>query len=84
VNLDLVGGDVQTNAWSALRVGGILISTVGHPSQERTTDAGARGVFFIVSPNGSELARIGELIDTGKVRSKIQRVLPLGDAKAAF
>lgn len=84
VILDLVGGDVQSNAWSAIRAGGILISTVGRPSQERATEAGARGVFFIVSPNGSELGKIGELIDTGKVRSKIQRVLPLRDAKAAF
>ncbi|MDE1852696.1 MAG: NADP-dependent oxidoreductase [Thaumarchaeota archaeon] len=85
VVLDLVGGDVQNSSWSTIRAGGIFVSTVGGPlPQEKAAAAGAKGLFFIVTPNGKELAKIAELIDSGKVVSQIQKVLPLKDAKAAF
>ena len=35
---DLVGGDTQERSWDVLKQGGILVSTLTEPSQQRAAD----------------------------------------------
>jgi NADPH:quinone reductase-like Zn-dependent oxidoreductase len=84
VVLDTIGGDTLERSWRTVRKGGVLVSIVQNVSQERAASCGVRGVFFIVEPSRSQLIEIARLIDTGKLRPVIGKVLPLEQAREAF
>lgn len=84
VVLDTVGGETLERSWGVLKKGGVLVSVVEPPAQERAAALGVRAVFFIVRPNRAQLARIGQLIDAGQVRPVIEAVLPLARARQAY
>jgi NADPH:quinone reductase-like Zn-dependent oxidoreductase len=84
VVLDTIGGDTLERSWRTLRKGGVLVSIVENISQERAAARGARGVFFIVKPSRSQLMEIVRLIDAGKLRPVIGKVVPLEQARQAF
>jgi NADPH:quinone reductase-like Zn-dependent oxidoreductase len=83
VVLDTVGGDIQQRSWNVLREGGVLVSIVAPPSAEEAERRGATGKIFASHPDGSQLARIAQLIDFGFLRPVVETVLPLSQAKRA-
>lgn len=83
VVLDLIGGDTQERSWKVLKKGGILVSTVGISSPETADRLGVQGKAFRVHPDAAQLGQMAGLIVTGKLRSVIQAVLPLSDARKA-
>lgn len=84
VVLDAVGGETLARSWGVLKKGGVLVSVVEPPSQERASALGVRALFFIVRPNHAQLTRLSELIDAGRVRPVIAGVLPLPQARQAY
>jgi NADPH:quinone reductase-like Zn-dependent oxidoreductase len=74
---DLIGGETQDRSWSVLKPGGVIVSTLSQPSQEKAREHGARGVHYMAKPNAAELAEIGGLIDAGKVKPFVQAIFPL-------
>ncbi len=80
---DLVGGDTQQRSFGVLKAGGILVSTLGQPSQDRAHRQHVRATRYTVQPNASQLAHIGELIDDGQVRVVVQKTFDMTDAAAA-
>jgi len=84
VVFDAVGGAAQDRSWRTLRPGGVLVSIVTPPSTVEADAHGARGVFFVVEPNRTELESIGQLIDVGLLRPIIDRVVALPDTPAAY
>jgi NADPH:quinone reductase-like Zn-dependent oxidoreductase len=77
---DLVGGETQERSWIVLKTGGVLVSTLTQPSNER---AAARGLRYTATESGEDLAKIGELIDSGFVKPVITKTYPLAEAAAA-
>jgi len=84
VVLDTIGGDTLERSYGVVRQGGTLVSIVDSPSPEKAKSLGINGVFFILEPNRTQLEEIGRLIDTGRVRSFVDTVLPLEQARQAF
>jgi NADPH:quinone reductase-like Zn-dependent oxidoreductase len=86
VVLDCVGGDTLTRCWDVVKQnGGVLISVAEPASLEvAKLHPGVKRVWFIVSPNGEQLGRIGQLVDEGVVRPEIETVMRLEDASKAF
>lgn len=82
--IDLVGGDTQSRSWGVLRPGGVLVGIAAPPSQEEAARHGARGVFFVVEPNRAELAEIAGLVEAGRVRPVVDRVVPLERTRDAY
>jgi NADPH:quinone reductase-like Zn-dependent oxidoreductase len=41
-------------------------------------------MFFVVEPDASELARLAEMADTGRLRAVISQTFPLAEAQKAF
>jgi NADPH:quinone reductase-like Zn-dependent oxidoreductase len=80
---DLVSGETQDRSWPALKQGGVLVSTLGQPSQDKAAQYGVRGVGYMAQPNGAHLSEIGRLIDEGRVRVVVERVFPLAEAGVA-
>lgn len=79
VVLDLIGGETRDRAFSVVREGGIVVSTLGEP--EARDGIGTAG--FMAQPDTRELSAIARLIDEGQVRVEVQRVLPLDRAAEA-
>ena len=80
---DLIAGETQERSWSVLKRGGIMVSTLAEPSQEKARAKGVRAMRYTVKENGGELEEIGRLIDESKVKPKIARTYGLAEAASA-
>ncbi|MDO7880931.1 NADP-dependent oxidoreductase [Antiquaquibacter soli] len=89
VVIDLIGNaadDTGSRSLAALKPGGLIVTvpTGSWPTMtEEATAAGMRSTGFRVSPDGSTLAVISRLLDSGDVRVFVDQVFELEDAAAA-
>jgi NADPH:quinone reductase-like Zn-dependent oxidoreductase len=83
VVFDTIGGEVQSASWSTLRPGGILVSIVGAPPQDRAQAAGARAAAVFIGANPLVLRSLAELVEAGKLRVLIGGEFALRDIAAA-
>ena len=81
--LDTIGGETQERSWSVLKKGGVLVSLVQPPSEEKAKELGLRAAFLGAQPNGAQLAEIAKIIDSGKLAPVIDSILPLSEARRA-
>ena len=85
VVLDCVGGKARDECWRNIKVGGVVVSVAApFPDDVTTRFSDARSVFFIVEPNGTQLAKAGDLIEKGELRPVVDRVFPLEEGAEAF
>lgn len=80
---DLIDGETRERSWELLTKGGRLISTLTEPSQDRAKSLGVTAMRYTVEPNGEELAEIGKLAESGKLKPHIQATFPLERAAEA-
>jgi NADPH:quinone reductase-like Zn-dependent oxidoreductase len=80
---DLIAGETQERSWPVLKPGGIIVSTLSQPSDEKARAHQARGTHYMARPNGEQLLEIARLIDQGKVRVVVARRFPLDQVRAA-
>lgn len=83
VVLDTIGADTQERSFKVLKKGGVLVSIVQPPSQEQAAKYGIRALFYGAHASSSNLAEIAKLIDSGKVKTIVETVLPLAEARHA-
>ena len=83
VVFDTIGGEVQESSWSVLKPGGILVSIVSPPSDERAMAQGVRSAFVFIEPNADILAQLAELVDTGSLRPVVGAEFALADIAKA-
>jgi NADPH:quinone reductase-like Zn-dependent oxidoreductase len=84
VVFDTIGGDTQERSWRVLKRGGILVSVVQPPAEETAKTHGVQGVFLVCDQKrGDQLARIAELVVSGQVKVRVEKVLPLREARRA-
>jgi NADPH:quinone reductase-like Zn-dependent oxidoreductase len=81
--LDTIGGETQERSWRVLKKGGVLISLVQPPLEEKANQFGVRAAMCSVQPDGAQLNTIGKLIDSGKIKPLLDRILPLTEAQRA-
>ena len=79
--IDTVGRDVVDRSWPLLREGGILVSIFDEVTPP--TDA-VRGEYFVVEPNGPQLAELVRLVDAGALRPVVGRIVPFAEAATVF
>jgi NADPH:quinone reductase-like Zn-dependent oxidoreductase len=83
VVLDLVGGDRQERSFAVLKRGGVLVSAVSNPDQQRAAERGVTAFFFLVDVTSARLGKIAELIEAGELMTNVGEVLPLSEARLA-
>lgn len=81
VVFDTAGPDAVARSWALLRPGGILVSIFDEVTPP--SDA-VRGEYFVVEPNGGELAELVRLVDAGSLRPVVGRVVAFADAASVF
>lgn len=83
VVFDTLGGAVQEASWKVLNAGGLLVSVVSPPSEERAQAQGARSAFLFIKPDAAILARLAQWVDTGRLRPVIGAEFALHDVARA-
>jgi NADPH:quinone reductase-like Zn-dependent oxidoreductase len=84
VVLDTVGGDTQERSWQVLKPGGILISVIQQPSQDKADAHGVRqAMVYSAPPIGEVLTEMASLIDSGVVKPHVSAVIPLSEVNKA-
>jgi hypothetical protein len=74
---DLIDGETRERSWKPLKKGGILVTTLTDPSQDKAKEHGVRATRYAVEEDGSELAEIAELVTSGKVKPHVQKTYPM-------
>jgi len=81
---DTVGGETLQRSWSTLKPGGILLSIAEPPSQETADSYGVRQQFVGYPQAGGEmLEKFAAMVDAGKLKVTVSKVLPLVEAQRA-
>ena len=84
VVIDTVGGAVLDGSYGLLREGGRLVTLGAPPDQELAGRYKVHAMFFVVEPDASEIARLAEMADTGRLRTVISQTFPLAQGQKAF
>ena len=85
--IDCIGGKTLADAWFCVRDGGTLISIVEPPEEKRPEELKGKVVrneFFIMKPNGQQLAEVSRLLDLGRCRAVLDSVWNFEDYNEAF
>lgn len=82
--LDTLGGPTTGRFLRTLRRGGALFPVfLGFSDEKEATHLGITVSTTQVRSNGSQLAELGQLLDSGKVQVAIDSTFPLADARQA-
>ncbi len=83
VVVDTIGGETLDRSFEVLKPGGVLVSSVAMPDQDKAARRRVRGVFFLVAVTSEGLTRIADLLDSGDLTTNVGEVLPLAEARLA-
>jgi NADPH:quinone reductase-like Zn-dependent oxidoreductase len=75
---------VLDGSYGLLREGGRLVTLGAPPIRELATRYKVHAMFFVVEPDASELARLAEMVDAGRLRTVISQTFPLALGRQAF
>jgi NADPH:quinone reductase-like Zn-dependent oxidoreductase len=80
--LDTIGGDTLTRSLPLLSPGRFAVTITS--DHEAAEDSRIRDAFFIVLPNQRQLMEIAALIDTSKLKTYVDAVVPFSEANLAY
>jgi NADPH:quinone reductase-like Zn-dependent oxidoreductase len=81
--LDPVGKETLVRSYGVVKKGGIVMSLVARPDPVELKKHGIRGAGISVHPDAEDLTEIAHLIDAGKIKPVVTKVLPLSEGIAA-
>lgn len=83
VVFDPIGGETHERSYHVLKKGGFLVSLVQEPSEKLMKKYGVQAEVMASEPNPQQLQQITALVEAGKIKTEVAKVLPLADAKKA-
>lgn len=81
--IDTIGGDTQQRSLKFIMPGGILVTTLKPENKDIFEEKGVRLTGMYTQTRPEDLAAIAKLVDEGKVKPVIAKVLPLEQAAEA-
>jgi len=83
VVIDLIGGDTQKRSLQVLKNGGRLITTVAPEFRNLAKEKNIHLENFMAQSDPEDLEQIAALIDEGKIKPFVEKIMPLKDAAKA-
>ncbi len=84
VVFDMIGGEVLERSYTVVKPGGYLVAITSKLPQEKLDQYGIRGSFLATPANGKALAKVAELMASGKVKTHVSATFPLSETAAAM
>ena len=81
---DGVGGDTFERSFRVIKPGGRVVTIAASAEAGAANDERIKNAFFIVEPNQQQLIEVARLIDSGKLKTFVDAVVPLADAASAY
>lgn len=81
---DCIGGEALYTGYDLVKRGGVLVTIVEPPDENRATTMGIKAGFVFVEPNASELTQIGKLFDDETFQVPNLEEMPLENARHAL
>ncbi|BDI34456.1 NADPH:quinone reductase [Capsulimonas corticalis] len=82
--LDTVGGNTQQRSFGVLKPGGVIVALNQFPSQEEAAKHNVNAVMIDTKPSQEILAKLAELLDSGKLKVRVGKTYPLSQAADAW
>lgn len=82
--VDTVGGERLTRSVDLVSPGGRVVSVNEPPPQEAFAARGVEGLYFIVTPDRTQLQELARLADAGQLSVVVDRTYSLVAAREAF
>lgn len=79
---DTIGGDMLSRSLALIRPGRFAITITS--DHEGSEDPVIRNAFFIVEPNHRQLMEVAAMIDTDKLKTYVDAVVPFAQATEAY
>mgnify|MGYP001197155719 CR=1 FL=1 len=79
VVLDTIGGKTQEESFEVLKPGGVLVSILQAPDQEKAKAKNVKAGLIWMEPNGKQLEELGKMIEDGRLKPLIDTVLPFSE-----
>ncbi|HEX4467446.1 MAG TPA: NADP-dependent oxidoreductase [Solirubrobacteraceae bacterium] len=80
---DAVGGETTAALLATVRDGGRLVTIANQPPEREAAERGISAVLFHATPDGSQLAKIVDLVASGELSVEIAETLPLREIRHA-
>jgi NADPH:quinone reductase-like Zn-dependent oxidoreductase len=80
--IDVVGGRTLDQSWELLKPKGQMV-TIASSSAE-STDERVKAAFLLVTPNRRQLLEIASMLDTGRLKTVVDTVVPFAHARDAY
>jgi 2-desacetyl-2-hydroxyethyl bacteriochlorophyllide A dehydrogenase len=74
--IDTLGGEIQDKSLTILKNGGMLVSIVEEPDQEKAEKLGVKTKFHWLIPDGKELAVLAEMMEKGELKPVVGSTFP--------
>ncbi|HSX28194.1 MAG TPA: NADP-dependent oxidoreductase [Candidatus Saccharimonadales bacterium] len=81
---DTVGGDDFTKSFGILKKGGIAVTMIAQPDEDKAKALGVTVVRQMTDVTADQLDQLRPLIEDGVVTARIGKVFPLEDIREAF
>jgi NADPH:quinone reductase-like Zn-dependent oxidoreductase len=81
--VDLVGGETLARAYAIVKKGGVIVTSVYQMDEAKARAAGIRGMNFKMKWDSPDLVELAEMVQSGKVKPRMGRTLPLAQAAEA-
>lgn len=81
---DTVGGETAEKSLKVLKKGGIIVSMAAQFDPEQVAKYGVSAISQATDTNAQKLIRITELVDSGKLKTEVDKVYTLDKIKEAF
>ena len=83
VVFDTVGGETFVKSLDVLNEGGRIVTVGGPANFDQAVERGFKPFWNVLTPNAAQLATLAALMDEGKLRVEVSRVLQLEQASEA-
>ncbi|OGK25345.1 hypothetical protein A3C25_06210 [Candidatus Roizmanbacteria bacterium RIFCSPHIGHO2_02_FULL_38_11] len=81
---DTVGGETTNRSFKVLKRGGVMVTMVGQPDAKLAEEYGVTAIGQGSKVNTQHLIRLAELVDAGKIKVNVDKILLLNEVKEAF
>lgn len=81
--IDTVGGKTQSQLFTVVKPGGVVVSSVVRPDTRHAAKYRVRSDYFVVDVNSAQLARLADMLTREEIQTSVGSMLPLVKARAA-